>query len=342
MQISPLNRHRLQLFKKHRRALWSFRIFLVLFFISLLAVFIANDKPLLIYHSGHFYAPILNDYTEKDFGGELDLKPDYKDIYIQKLISKKGWAIWPPIPYSYDAVSLNPSSPAPSSPDRHNWLGTDDQGRDVLARLIYGFQTSVLFGLCLTLCAGTLGVIIGGLQGYLGGRLDLFTQRFTEVWMSLPLLYMIIIITSFVKTSFLWLLIVLICFKWTTLVFVVRAEFLKARNLDYVRAAQALGLPRYLILWRHMLPNAMVAALTMLPFVLNGAITTLTSLDFLGFGLPPGSASLGEMLSQGKNNLHAPWLGISGFVTLALLLSLLTFIGEGIRDAFDPRKIRKM
>ncbi len=342
MQISPLNRHRLQLFKKHRRALWSFRIFLVLFFISLLAVFIANDKPLLIYHSGHFYTPILNDYTEKDFGGELDLKPDYKDVYIQRLISKKGWAIWPPIPYSYDAVNLNPSSPAPSSPNRHNWLGTDDQGRDVLARLIYGFQTSVLFGLCLTLCAGTLGVIIGGLQGYLGGRLDLFTQRFTEVWMSLPLLYMIIIITSFVKASFLWLLIVLICFKWTTLVFVVRAEFLKARNLDYVRAAQALGLPRYLILWRHMLPNAMVAALTMLPFVLNGAITTLTSLDFLGFGLPPGSASLGEMLSQGKNNLHAPWLGISGFVTLALLLSLLTFIGEGIRDAFDPRKIRKM
>ncbi len=342
MALSPLNQYRWKIFKKNKRSFLSLRFFLVLFGLSLMANFIANDKPLFVHYDDQFYFPIFKNYPETIFGGDLEITADYRDNYIKEKIEKKGWMIWPPIPYNYDTVNYNLDKPVPSSPTTDNWLGTDDQGRDVLARLIYGFRLSVLFGLTLTIIAGFLGVMIGGFQGYFGGKFDLITQRITEVWMSLPLLYMIIILTSFIKASFWWLLIILVFFKWTALVFVVRAEFLKARNLEYVKAAQALGAPRRLILWRHMLPNAMVAALTMLPFVLNGAITTLTSLDFLGFGLPPGSASLGELLSQGRNNIHAPWLGISGFVALALLMSLLTFIGEGIRDAFDSRKIRKI
>jgi len=342
MALSPLNQYRWKVFKKNKRSIWSLRLFLVLFGVSLMADFIANDKPLLINYDQHYYFPIFKNYPETIFGGDLEITADYRDSYIKKNIEEKGWMLWPPIPYNYDTVNYHLDMPVPSPPTIANWLGTDDQGRDVLARLIYGFRLSVLFGLILTVISGTFGVLIGGIQGYFGGKLDLITQRIIEIWMSLPLLYMIIILTSFIKASFWWLLIILVFFKWTSLVFVVRAEFLKARNLEYVKAAQALGVPRRIILWSHMLPNAMVAALTILPFVLNAAITTLTSLDFLGFGLPPGSASLGELLSQGRNNIHAPWLGVSGFVALALLMSLLTFIGEGIRDAFDSRKIRKM
>jgi len=281
-------------------------------------------------------------YPETTFGGDFETETSYRDPFLKELIAKKGGRmIWPLIPYSYNTINYDLPSPAPSPPSKENWLGTDDQGRDVMARLIYGFRISVLFGLVLTFFSSIIGVIAGGTQGYFGGTYDLVFQRFIEIWSGLPILFLLIIMGSLVEPNFWWLLGLMLLFSWMSLVAVVRAEFLRARNYDYVKAAQALGVSNRMTMIRHVLPNAMVAALTYLPFILNGSITTLTSLDFLGFGLPPGSPSLGEMLAQGKNNLHAPWLGFTSFLSVAVTLSLLIFVGEGVRDAFDPRKTER-
>lgn len=328
-------------FKQNRRGYYAFIAFAVLFFISLFAEFIANDKPWLMSYEGKLYFPIFKTYPETTFGGDFETEANYRDPYLEKIITQKGWMIWPPIRYSYQTINYQLTMPAPARPSSENLLGSDDQGRDVLARLIYGFRTSVLFGLVLTLISSVIGIIAGGTQGYFGGRYDLFFQRFIEIWSGLPILYMLIILGSFVEPNFWWLLGLMLLFSWMGLVSVVRAEFLRARNFDYVRAAQALGVSNRVIMWRHVLPNAMVATLTYLPFILNSSITTLTSLDFLGFGLPPGSPSLGEMLTQGKNNLQAPWLGMTSFLAIACLLSLLIFVGEAVRDAFDPRKTER-
>jgi microcin C transport system permease protein len=336
--ISPLTQRRLSNFRHNRRGFWSLWIFLTLFVIALFAEFIANDKPLLMRYEGKFYFPIFVKYPETMFGGFLPTEADYRDPEVAALIREKGWMIWPPIPYSYDTINYNLSHPAPSPPSRENWLGTDDQGRDVAARLIYGFRISVLFGLSLTLLSSIVGIIAGAVQGYFGGLVDLLFQRFIEIWSGLPILYLLIILASVVEPNFWWLLGLMLLFSWMALVGVVRAEFLRVRNFDYVRAARALGVGDTMIMFKHILPNAMVATLTFLPFILNGSITTLTALDFLGFGLPPGAPSLGELLNQGKSNLQAPWLGITAFMVLAVMLSLLIFIGEGVRDAFDPRK----
>ncbi len=338
LALRPLTQRRLANFRANRRGFWSLWIFLLLFGLSLFADLIANDRPLLIKYDGGYYLPIVKAYPETTFGGDFPTEPDYRDPFVQDLIREKGWMVWPLIPYRYDTVIKDLGRTVPAPPSAHNWLGTDDQARDVVARLIYGFRISVLFGLCLTLLSSVIGIAAGAVQGYFGGRIDLLFQRFIEIWSGLPVLYLLIILFAVVEPGFWWLLLVLLAFSWMGLVGIVRAEFLRARNFDYVRAARALGVPDAAIIWRHVLPNAMVATLTMLPFVLNAGITTLTSLDFLGFGMPPGSPSLGEVLAQGKNNLQAPWLGITGFVTLAVMLSLLVFIGEAVRDAFDPRK----
>jgi microcin C transport system permease protein len=337
--LSPLTRRRLANFRANRRGYWALWIFLVLFLVSLLAEFIANDRPLLVDYDGHFYFPIFRDYTEAELGGELPIEADFRDPEVATRIDAKGWILWPLIPFDYRAINFHLPSPAPAPPSAVNWLGTDDQGRDVLARLIYGFRISVLFGLVLTVASSIIGVAAGAIQGYYGGLTDLMTQRFLEIWSGLPVLYLLIILSSIVQPDFWWLLGIMLLFSWMSLVDLVRAEFLRARNFDYVRAAKALGVANPVIIWRHVLPNAMVATLTFLPFILNGSITTLTSLDFLGFGLPPGSPSLGELLSEGKSNLQAPWLGLTAFFTLAVMLSLLIFIGEAVRDAFDPRKM---
>jgi microcin C transport system permease protein len=338
VKLSPITRRRLAIFRRHRRGYVSFWLFLVLFGLSLFAEFIANDRPLLVSYEGSFYVPVLRDYPETAFGGFLPSAADYRDPAVIQLINQKGWAVWPPIPFGYRTITDAPG-PFPAAPSRTDWLGTDDQGRDVLARLIYGFRISVLFGLALTLFSSIVGVAAGAVQGYFGGLVDLGFQRFIEIWEGLPVLYLLIILATIVEPNFWWLLGLMLLFSWTGLVGVVRAEFLRARNFDYVRAARALGVSDPVIIWRHVLPNATVATLTFLPFILNGSITTLTSLDFLGFGLPPGSASLGELLAQGKANLQAPWLGITAFAVLAVMLSLLIFIGEAVRDAFDPRKV---
>ena len=338
MAFSPLTIRRLQQFKKNKRGYFSFWIFLVLFILTLFAELIANDKPLLVKYDHHYYVPFLKEYPETTFGGEFETEANYRDPFVRDLIEKKGWMIWPLIRYSYNTVNYDLPVPAPAPPSAENWLGTDDQGRDVLARLIYGFRISVLFGLTLTLFSSFLGVTAGAIQGYFGGLTDLIFQRLMEIWSGMPVLYLLIILASLVQPNFWWLLFLMLLFSWMALVPVVRAEFLRARNLDYVKAARALGLSTPRIIYRHVLPNAMVATLTFMPFILNGSITTLTSLDFLGFGLPLGSPSLGEMLNQGKNNLQAPWLGITTFAVLAIMLTLLIFIGEAVRDAFDPRK----
>ena len=338
--LTPLTRRRLANFRANRRGLWSLWLFLVLFVVSLCAEFIANDRPLLVRYDGSFYLPVFANYSEKTFGGEFETEADYRDPYVQQQIAEHGWLVWPLIPFSYKTINYNLPTPAPSPPDAVDWLGTDDQGRDVLARLIYGFRISVLFGLVLTILSSIVGVAAGAIQGYYGGLTDLLFQRFIEVWSGLPVLYLLIILSAIIQPNFWWLLGIMLLFSWMSLVDLVRAEFLRARNFDYVRAARALGVSNPVIIWRHVLPNAMVATLTFLPFILNGSITTLTSLDFLGFGLPPGSPSLGELLAQGKNNLQAPWLGFTAFFTLAVMLSLLIFIGEAVRDAFDPRKVK--
>ena len=337
-RISPINRRRLDNFRANRRGYWSLWIFLFLFLISIFAEFLANDKPIFIQYDGHFFFPILVSYPETIFGGDFETEAEYSDPEVQNLIGKKGWSIWPLIPYSYDTVIWDLPTPAPSPPTAQNWLGTDDQGRDVVARLIYGFRISILFGLLLTLLSSVIGVATGAWQGYFGGWTDLIFQRFIEIWGSMPQLFILIILAGLFVPSFWFLLGILLLFSWMGLVGVVRAEFLRGRNFTYVLAARALGVSNTKIIFKHILPNAMVATITFLPFILSGSITSLTALDFLGLGLPPGSASLGELLNQGKANLQAPWLGISTFLILAAMLSLLIFIGEGVRDAFDPRK----
>jgi microcin C transport system permease protein len=365
LRLSPLDQRRLANFKANRRGYWSFWIFMALFIASLLSNILANDRPILAWYKGQLLFPVFVTYPEEKFGGFL-ARTDYRDPTIENEISAHGWMLWPPIRYSYDTHNLDLPTPAPSPPTwllskaqceaaaakllkpgepnrgcaaiEWNWLGTDDQGRDVVARLLYGFRISVLFGLILATISSIVGVAAGAIQGYFGGRVDLVFQRFIEVWSSLPQLYLLIIISSFLTPGFFVLLGILLLFSWVSLVHVVRAEFLRARNFEYVNAARALGLTNFMIIWRHLLPNATVATLTFLPFILNSSITTLTALDFLGFGLPPGSPSLGELLLQGKSNLQAPWLGLTGFAIIALMLSLLVFVGEAVRDAFDPRK----
>lgn len=338
MALSPIAQRRLAQFKANKRGYWSFWIFLMLLIVCLGAEFIANDKPLLLKFDGSYYTPVFNVYPETAFGGDFETEADYRDPYVKDLINEKGWMIWPPIRFSYDTINYDLPQPAPSPLTKENILGTDDQGRDVAARVIYGFRISVLFGLVLTIVSSIVGITAGAFQGYYGGRLDLFMQRVIEIWASMPSLYILIIFAAIFVPGFWTLLAILLLFSWVSLVDVVRAEFLRTRNFDYVKAANALGVSNLTIMRRHVLPNAMVATLTFMPFILTGSITALTSLDFLGLGLPPGSASLGELLAQGKNNLQAPWLGITAFLSLAIMLSLLTFIGEAVRDAFDPRK----
>ncbi|MEC9245180.1 MAG: ABC transporter permease [Pseudomonadota bacterium] len=362
--LSPINKRRWQNFCANRRGYWSLWIFLILFVLSLFAEFLANDKPILAYYKGEVLFPVLVDYPEEKFGGFLAVT-DYRDPIISEEIEANGWMVWPPIRYSYRTVNNEIPEAAPAKPSwmytkeercgrymqgvddpactpgNWNWLGTDDQARDVLSRVIYGFRISVLFGLILTGASALIGVSAGAIQGYFGGWTDLLFQRFIEIWSSIPVLYLILIIAAVLPPGFFILLGIMLLFSWVAFVGVVRAEFLRARNFEYVSAARALGVSNRTIIFRHLLPNAMVATLTFLPFILNGSITTLTSLDFLGFGLPPGSPSLGELLRQGQRNLNAPWLGIAGFLSLSIMLSLLIFIGEAVRDAFDPRKTFK-
>ena len=360
--MSPLNRRRWQNFKRNRRGYWSFWIFIVLFVVSLFAELIANDRPFLIKMDGKLYFPAFITYSETTFGGDFETAADYRDPFLQKLIADKGGTmVWPLIRYSYDTHNLDLPTPAPSKPTwmlteadcktvvdkkglsgcrdlEYNWLGTDDQGRDVLARLIYGFRISVLFGLSLTIASSMIGIAAGGIQGYFGGWIDLLFQRFIEIWSAIPSLYLLLILSSVLVPGFFVLLGILLLFSWVSLVGLVRAEFLRGRNFEYITAARALGVSNRVIMIRHLLPNAMVATMTFLPFIVSSSVMTLTALDFLGFGLPPGSPSLGELLSQGKANVQAPWLGFTGFFAVAIMLSLLIFIGEAVRDAFDPRK----
>ena len=339
MKMFKINKRKMLNFKNNKRGLYSFYILLLMLIFTLPAEFIANDKPLLIKYDNNFYFPIIENYAETVFGGDFETTADYKDTFVTDLIKEKGWLVWPIIPFNHQTVNYNLNVPAPSPPSFENLLGTDDQARDVLARLIYGFRISILFGFLLTIFSSIIGITFGAIQGYLGGLTDLLGQRFIEIWAGMPVLYLLIIVGSIITPSFWVLLILLLLFSWMSLVGVVRAEFLRARNFDYVKAAKCLGMSNSRIIIKHLLPNAMVATITYLPFILAASVTTLTSLDFLGFGLPPGSASLGELLNQGKNNLQAPWLGITGFISISILLSLLVFIGEAIRDAFDPRKI---
>ena len=337
--LSPISRRRLQRFRRNRLGWVSLWLFTALLLLSLCAELVANDKPLLLGYKGDLYVPALKRYTEQQFGGQLPFQPDYRSAYVRQLIEQQGgWMLFAPIPFSADTPNYDLQVPTPSPPSASNWLGTDDQGRDVLARVIYGLRLSILFALGLTLASSLLGICAGAVQGYYGGWIDLFGQRFIEVWSGLPMLYLLIILASLVQPGVGWLLAIMLLFSWTSLVDVVRAEFLRGRHLEYVKAARTLGLGDAGVMFRHILPNAMVATLTFLPFLLCGAVTTLTALDFLGFGLPPGSPSLGELVGQGRDNLQAPWLGLTVFVVLATLLSLLVFIGEAVRDAFDPRK----
>jgi microcin C transport system permease protein len=338
LRITPLTRRRIENFKANRRGVWSLWVFLALFVVTLFAEAVANDRPIVILYDGQLFFPIITRYPETTFGGSFATETDYSDPEVRRLIAARGFMLMPPIPYSYRTVAWNLPTPAPSPPDAQHWLGTDDQARDVLARTIYGFRLSVLFGFTLTVVSAVIGVAAGAVQGYFGGWVDLAFQRFMEVWSSVPTLYVLIILASIIEPTFWWLLIILLLFQWMGFVGVVRAEFLRARNFDYVRAARALGASDLVIIVRHVLPNAVVATMTFVPFILAGSVTALTGLDFLGIGLPPGSPSLGELLAQGKANLQAPWLGLTGFVVIALMLSLLIFIGEAVRDAFDPRK----
>lgn len=333
---NPLVRRKWRNFRRNRRGYWSLWIFLTLFFISLFAEFIANEKPLLVFYKGAPYFPVIREYSETTFGGDFETEADYNDDFLRELIEKEGWMLWPPVKFSHHSINMKLER-FPAPPSLENPLGTDDQGRDILARLIYGYRISIIFGLILTAIGSVVGITVGAVQGYYGGWIDLLGQRFMEIWSGLPMLYLLIILSSFVVPNFWWLLGLMLLFSWMSLVGVVRAEFLRCRNLEYVKAAKSLGVGDRQIMFRHILPNAFTASLTLLPFILNGAISTLTSLDFLGFGLPVGSPSLGELLSQGKANLHAPWIGLSAFFLLSIMLSLLVFIGEAVRDAFDPR-----
>ncbi len=336
--LNAVTRERLRRFRANRRGWVSMWIFAVLFGLSLFAEVLANDQPLVIRFKGRFYFPLAKSYSEQDFGGEFGTAADYRDPYMADLIKKQGWMVWPPIRFSYSTINYDLPSPAPSPPTWQNLLGTDEKGRDVLAGIIYGFRISVLFGLTLTVLSSALGVLAGALQGYYGGLVDLLGQRFIEIWSSMPTLFLLIILASVVEPNFWWLLGLTLLFGWMGLTGLVRAEFLRGRNFEYVQAAKALGMSNARVMYRHMLPNAMVATVTFMPFILAGSITVLTSLDFLGFGLPVGSPSLGDLLAQGKANLQAPWLGITAFVVLGGTLVLLVFAGEAVRDAFDPRR----
>lgn len=337
-RLSALNRRRWANFRANGRGYWSFVIITILFVLSLFAEFIANDRPLLVSFKGQLYSPVLKDYPETTFGGVFETPADFNDPYLRNLVTKEGWIVEPLIPFSYRTTDFNLGQPAPAGPSARHWLGTDNQARDVLARLIYGFRLSMLFAIALTVVSTLIGVAAGAVQGYFGGWVDLTFQRFIEIWSGLPQLFILIIVSSIVLPGFWTLLLVLLLFSWTALVPVVRAEFLRARNLDYVRAAKALGMGDVMIMAKHILPNAVVATVTFLPFIISGAVVALTSLDFLGLGMPPGSASLGELLRQGKENLQAPWLGLTGFFVIAGMLTLLIFVGEAVRDALDPRK----
>ncbi len=338
MPLSAKNQRRWAAFRNHRIGFVSFFLFATLFVVSLFADLLANDRPLLVSYHDTLYFPVLQSYPETTFGGEFETEADYRDPYVRELIETGGWALWPPIPYSYGTIILDLPSAAPTPPDARNWLGTDDQGRDVLARVIHGFRLSVLFGFSLTIVSAAVGIVAGALQGYYGGWTDLLLQRFIEIWSSMPTLFMLIILASIIQPNFWILLGFTLLFAWMGYVGAVRAEFLRGRNFEYVMAARAMGMSDRRIMFKHILPNALVATLTFMPFTLSGSVITLTSLDYLGFGLPPGSPSLGELLAQGKGNLQAPWLGFTAFGVLALLLGLLVFIGEAVRDAFDPRR----
>jgi microcin C transport system permease protein len=337
-RLKPTAARRLAALRANKRGMWSLRLFALLVGLSLFSNFIANERPILVWYDGGLYLPAIKAYPETAFGGEFETETDYTDPFVQASIRAKGWMIWPLIPYSYDTLVLGLSVPSPSPPSARNWLGTDNQARDVVARVLYGFRVSVLFGLALTALSAMIGVVAGAVQGYFGGRTDLYLQRFIEIWDSVPILFLLIIISGIVEPNFWWLLLILLLFTWMSLTGLVRAEYFRARNFDYVRAARALGAGNASIMFRHILPNAMVATITFVPFMLAGAILSLTALDFLGFGLPPGSASLGELLQQGKANLNAPWLGLTAIAAIALILVLVVFIGEAVRDAFDPRK----
>lgn len=339
MSLSAINQRRFDRFKSNRKAVWSFWIFSFLFVLSLFAEFVANDKPLLVSYDNEWYYPVFKSYPETAFGGEFETETEYTDPFVQDLINEKGWILFPPVGYDHQTVINDLPSPAPSPPTTENWFGTDEQGRDLFARILYGFRLSVLFGFSLTLASAFIGVAAGAVQGYYGGWLDLIFQRFMEVWSSMPQLFILIILSSIVQPNFWMLLVFMLLFSWMGFVGVVRAEFFRCRNFDYVKAAKVMGMSDRRIMFKHILPNAMVATMTFMPLVLSGSITALTGLDFLGFGLPPGSASLGEVLAQGKNNLQAPWLGLSAFAAVGIMTVLLVFIGEGIRDAFDPRQV---
>ncbi|MHB1206393.1 MAG: ABC transporter permease [Rhodospirillaceae bacterium] len=338
LALSPLNRRRWQNFRGNGRGYWSLWIIAVLFVLSLFAELIANDRPLMVSYKGHVYFPVVRDYPETLFGGVFETPANYDDPFVRDAINAGGWMLRPPIPYSYQTVDFNLGQPAPSPPSGRHLLGTDTSARDVASRLIYGFRLSLVFALALTIVSSIVGVAAGGVQGYFGGLTDLLFQRFIEIWGGMPQLFILIILSSIVIPGFWTLLIVLLLFSWTALVAVVRAEFLRARNLDYVRAAKALGMGDVALMAKHILPNAMVATVTFLPFVLSGSVVALTSLDFLGLGLPVGAPSLGELLKEGKESLQAPWLGFTGFFTIAGMLTLLVFVGEAVRDALDPRK----
>jgi microcin C transport system permease protein len=362
-RLSPINKRRWENFKRHRRGYWSLWIFSILFVLTLCAELIANNKPFLVSYEGKWHYPIFQFYPETTFGGDFETEANYRDPVVQKLIAdKNGYMLWPIIPFHYSTINYDVPTPAPSKPTwmyteeeckaavakklgakscrdlDQNWLGTDTAARDVTARMIYGFRISVIFGLTLTILSSIIGIAAGAVQGYFGGWVDLSFQRFIEIWTSIPTLYVLLIVAAVLPQGFFVLLGILLLFSWTSLVGVVRAEFLRTRNFEYVQAARALGVSNSVLMYRHILPNAMVATLTFMPFILSGSVMTLTALDYLGYGLPPGSPSLGELLNQGRNNLQAPWLGITGFFTVAILLTLLIFIGEAIRDAFDPRK----
>lgn len=336
--MSPVMQARLDRFKKNKLGFRCFVLFMIIFILSLAAEFIANDKPLIVKYQDSFYFPVFKDYPETTYGGVFETATDYQDPAVRELISAHGWMLTPIVPFSFQTPNLDLTVPVPSKPTAQNWLGTDDQGRDVLARVLYGLRVSLLFGFALTICAAILGIIVGAVQGYYGGWIDLLGQRILEVWGGLPMLFMVMILVSMFTPNVYWLFLIMLLFGWTALVGLVRAEFLRARNFDYVRAARALGVTDRTIIFRHILPNAMSSSLSQLPFMLTANITALTALDFLGYGLPPDAASLGELLLQGKNNLNAPWLALSGFFTLAIVLSLLIYIGEATRDAFDPRQ----
>ena len=337
--LSPLNKRRIANFKANKRSLWSLRILLILFVISLFAEFFANNKPIIIFYNNNLYFPVFSSISETTFDGEFESEADYRDPYVQNLIKKNGWMLWPIIRFSFNTVNKSLPVPAPSPPTLENWLGTDDNGRDIVAQMLYGLRISLLFGFLLTLLSPIIGIAVGALQGYLGGKIDLFFMRILEVYSSLPSLFILIIITSIFPPNFWLLLFFFLIFGWTSFVGIVRAEFLRARNFDYVRAARALGIGHRTIMFRHIFPNAMSSTLTYIPFILNGSIASLATLDFLGFGLPPTDPSLGRLILQAKINLHAPWIGFSIFVFLGFLFSLLIFIGEGVRDAFDPKKL---